>query len=48
MTPNELESWLPHESEDDDQHAEDPHEKDESRAGLPPFERDHDREGARP
>ena len=31
-----------------DQHAEDPREKTESRAGLQPFERDADREGARP
>ena len=31
-----------------DQHAEDPHEKSESRAGIPPFERDRDRKGARP
>lgn len=31
-----------------DQHAKDPHEKDESRAGIQPYERTHDREGARP
>jgi hypothetical protein len=32
-----------------DQHTDtDPHEKDESRAGIPPFESDHDRKGARP
>jgi hypothetical protein len=31
-----------------DQHAEDPREKYESRAGIPPFENWHDMEGARP
>lgn len=46
--------WIPRQIGDPpppvrcDQHAEDPHEKDESRAGIKPFECGHDREGARP